>query len=128
MSIETEVKAVEQKVEEVTKTVEIKVEDAVVAVENEAKKVVAEVKTEAKAATVKLTADEKLALRDLEVVFLKAQQQASAIENQMKELRSNFQAKVDEYTKRYVLDKAEYVFDGVALEFKRITSDIKKVL
>lgn len=128
MSLETEVKAVEQAVETTVEKVETKTIEEVKAVETDIKKAVTVVKADAKNLSIKLTAEEKLALRDMEVVFLKAQQQYAQLENQMKEIRNNFQAKVDEFTKKYLIDKAEYVFDGVALEFRKITADIKKAL
>lgn len=128
MSVETEVKAVEQTVEATIEKVETKAVEEVKAVEADLTKGVTAVKADVKNLSIKLTAEEKLALRDMEVVFLKAQQQYAQLENQMKEIRNNFQAKVDEFTKKYLIDKATYVFDGVALEFRRITQDIKKEL
>jgi len=110
MSVETEIEKVETEVKE------------------ETAKIVNEVKAAVKETFVRLTAEEKLALRELEVSFLKAQAQYTQLEKHLKEISTTFQSKVDEYTKKYFIDKAEYVFDGVALEFRKITQDIKKEL
>jgi copper chaperone CopZ len=108
MSVETEVKAVEAEV--------TKVEGVVFA---EAKKVVEEVKAEVKKLTQALTAEEKLAIREIEVVYLKAQGQIQSLSQTTQKAQADFTKIIENLTKKYAVDPAEWLFDNVELIFKR---------
>jgi copper chaperone CopZ len=108
MSVETEVKAVEAEV--------VKVEGEVIA---EVKKVVEEVKAEVKQAIVTLTAEEKLAIREIEVVYLKAQGQIQSLSQATQKAQADFTKIVEDLTKKYLISPSEYVFDNVSLLFRK---------
>lgn len=98
-------------------------EDAVKAVKGEAKKVeeavVAKVE-EVKAAIVSLTGDEKFLLRDIELEYLKAQMEIQRLSKITESKSKDYQTAVDGLLKKYLLDKAEYIFDGTKLAFNKI--------
>lgn len=113
MSIETviegEVKAVETKAENVA--------EAVVA---EAKKIEGEVVAAIKAAVVQIKTEEKLFLREAELEFLKANMEIQRIQKIAEGKSKEYQTFVENLFKTYVLDKAEYVFDGSVNAFKKL--------
>jgi hypothetical protein len=106
MSIETviegEVKAVETKVETVAAAVVAKVEEKV------------------KAALVQISTEEKLALRELELEYLKAQTQIQQLAKITEEKSKGYQTLVESLFTKYLVTKAEYVFDGAVNAFKKL--------
>jgi len=108
MSVETEVKAVEAKVEAVVSEVKV-----------EATKLVEEAKAEVKKLTQELTAEEKLGIREIENTYLKAQIEIQRLSQITQNAQKNFTATVENLTKKYLINPAEMVFDNVELIFKR---------
>lgn len=108
MNLQEEVKAVETKVEEVAGEVKV-----------EATKLVEEVKTEVKKLTQELTTEEKLFIRETENKYLKAQIELNRLSQIAGQAQRDFSSKVEELTKRYLLNPAEYIFDNVELIFKK---------
>ena len=106
---------VEKVVEEVKAEVK-KVEGEVVA---EATKVVEEVKTEVKKVLQELTAEEKLAIREIENEYLKAQMEIQRLSQITKDAQKKFTDTVESLVKRYGVEPATWLFDNVALVFKR---------
>lgn len=127
MSIETEVKSVEVAVEGEVKKVEAEVSTEVNKAETEVKTVAEAVVTEVKkaeekvkAAFVQITAEEKLYLRETELEFLKAQMEIQRL-SKITEAKSEAYTKyVEQLFTKYVLTKAEYVFDGAVAQFKKL--------
>ena len=101
MSIETEVKAEVVKVAE-----EVKAE--VVKVAEEVKKI-----------TQELSAEEKLAIREIENGYLKAQIEINRLTQITQKAQKDFESTVKALTTKYVIDPADWLFDNVALIFKR---------
>lgn len=95
------------------------IEEAVKAVEE----LPAEVKQEVEKAVEKteqtLTAEEKLALRELELAFLKLQTQAKAVQDELASTQKAYQTKVETLMKQYELDIKTFVFDGMHLIFRK---------
>jgi hypothetical protein len=117
MSIETEAKTIEgevvaaaEKVGEEVKTV--------------AEKVVEEVKPVAKAAVVHITAEEKLILADAELEFMKASQQIQQLQKATEAKREEYQKAVEGFLQKYLISKADYVFDGVKREFQLVSKKL----
>jgi prophage antirepressor-like protein len=112
MSEETVVKAVEEKVEAVVE-----------AVKEEAKSVAEAVKTEVAPEVQKTTqvisVDERLFIRELENSYLKAQMEISKLSQVTQGAQAKFTAKVEELTKKYAVDPAEWVFDNIELVFRK---------
>jgi hypothetical protein len=116
--VETVVKAVEAEV--------TKVEGEVVA---EVKKIEADarcfpcespsVKAEAKKLTQVLSADEKLMIREVENSYLKAQMEIQRLSQITQKAQQDFTKIVEDLTRRYLLNPAEWLFDNVSLEFKK---------
>jgi galactokinase len=109
MSIETEVKAVETAVE-----------GEAVKIEGEVKAEVAKVEEKTKAALVQVSTDEKLFLSDAELEFLKAQMEIQRLSKIADAKSKQYADYVEGLFKKYLLDKAEYVFDGAARLFKKL--------
>jgi len=113
MNVETEVKAVEAKVE---------------AVASEVKAEVVKVAEEVKAAVVRteqaLTAEEKLALREIEVEYLKAQMQIQALSQTTQNAQKRFTSTVEALGKKYVIDPAVLAFDNVEMKFKTLAQKL----
>jgi predicted DsbA family dithiol-disulfide isomerase len=123
-NVETEVgKAITDAV----KATEGEAKSLVQAVEDEAKKVETEVKTEVaklepavKAATVKIKAEESLVLREAELEYLKSQMEIQRLSKVAEAKSKEYTAYVEKLFKTYVLDKAEYAFDGAVNIFKKL--------
>jgi hypothetical protein len=135
MSVETEVKAVEQKtVAEVAK-VEADAKAEVAKVEADAKTVaeavVANVKDEvakdelkAKEAVVQTTTDEKLFLREAELEYLKAQMEIQRLSKLAEAKSKAYMDFIESLYKKYAITKAEYIFDGGVNAFKAIENKL----
>jgi hypothetical protein len=109
MSIETEVKAVETKMEAVAAEVVAEV-----------KKVVEEVKPAVVRLKQEITTEEKLAIREIENEYLKAQMQINALSQTTQNAQKKFTSTVEALAKKYVINPAELVFDNITLEFKKL--------
>jgi hypothetical protein len=86
----------------------------------EVKEVVAEAKAEVKKTVQELSTDEKLALREIEVVFLKAQADFIRAQQVITETQKKYTAILDTITKKYVIAPAEWTWDAVKLEFNKL--------
>ena len=115
MSIETEVKAVEAEVVKV----EGEVKTEVVKVAEEVKAEVVKVEGEVKKLTQELTADEKLAIREIENAYLKAQIEINRLSQITKEAQQKFTTTVEGLAKKYVLNPVEWAFDNIELIWKK---------
>ena len=115
MELENEIKAVEQKAEAVV--AEVKTE--VVKVAEEVKAEVVKVEGEVKKLTQELTADEKLAIREIENAYLKAQIEINRLSQITKEAQQKFTTTVEGIAKKYVLNPVEWAFDNIELIWKK---------
>lgn len=116
---ETLVQEVEAKVEAVAaevKTEAVKVEGEVV---SEVKAIVPDVKAEVAKIIQELSAEEKLAIREVENAYLKAQIEIQRLSQITKEAQQKFTTLIEGFAKKYVLNTAEWVFDNVALIWKK---------
>jgi copper chaperone CopZ len=102
------------------------VETVVNAVEAEVKKVEGEVVAEVKAvekfveATVQaISAEEKLGIREIENTYLKAQIEINRLSTITQKAQQDFTRAVEGLTKKYVVDPAAWLFDNIALEFRK---------
>jgi hypothetical protein len=100
------------------------VETVVEEVKAEAVKLAEEVKAvvvpEAKKAVVTITDSEKLILAEAEVEYLKASAEIQRLTKITESKAKEYQSAVDSMLKKYVLDKADYLFDGVKKAFTLI--------
>ena len=108
MSIETEVKAVEAEVKAEVVKVEAEVKAEIAKVEKAVEKVLQE-----------LTAEEKLAIREIENAYLKAQMEIQRLSQITQKAQKDFTDTVEKLTKKYVVDSATWLFDNVELVFKK---------
>lgn len=102
------------------------VEGAVAAAEAQLKAVVSDVEkvaeqVEAKevAWRVDITDAEKLALRNLENEYLKAQMEIQRLSAIVQNAQKQFPVLVESFVKKYAINPAVHVFDAVELAFKR---------
>jgi uncharacterized protein YeeX (DUF496 family) len=104
------------------------VETVVEEVKAEAVKLVEEAKAvvtpEAKKIETKLSAEEALVLRTAEVDYLKSTMEIQRLTKITEEKAKQYQTAVDGYLVKRGISKAEYLFDGIALEFKKIESKL----
>lgn len=107
-ALENEVKAVELKAEAVASEVKEKVEN-----------LLGEVKAEAKKVTQELTAEEKLFIRETENAYLKAQIEINRLSQITQKAQKDFTEHVENLSKKYLLNPAEWIFDNVALIFRK---------
>jgi hypothetical protein len=110
-------------VKEVAQEVVTEVKEVVAKAEAVAGQVVKAVE---KAATVAVTDAEKLAVREMENAFLKANLEVQNLQKQievqqkiMGDAQTKFPALLEAYFKKYSLKTEEYVFDAVALLFRK---------
>jgi len=120
MSIETEMKAVEQAVEGTIAAAEGEVKTVAEAVVTETKKIEGEVKDEVKAAFVQVSTEEKLILREAELEYLKAQMEIQRLNKITESKSKEYLTYVEGLFNKYALNKAEYVFDGAVNMFKKL--------
>lgn len=105
-----------------------KIEAKVEAVAGEVKAEVVKVAEEVKAAVIKvvdkvtqeISSEEKLAIRDVENEYLKAQLQIQTLSQTTQRAQAKFTSIVEGLTKKYVVDPASWVFDNVELKFKKL--------
>jgi hypothetical protein len=104
--------------------------DVIEAVEAEVKKVEGEVVAEVKAVeavvekviekvTQELTADEKLAIREIENTYLKAQIEITRLSTITQKAQKDFTDTIEKYTKKYAVDPLVWIFDNVELIFRK---------
>jgi hypothetical protein len=117
MSVETEVKAA---VAEVEKAVEGTVEKAEGEVKAVAQSIEGQVVSKEKTAVVQIKAEEKLFLRETELEYVKAQAEIQRLTKITEEKSKQYQTFVESLFKTYVVDKAEYIFDGGINAFKKL--------
>ncbi len=100
------------------------------AVEGEAKKIEGEVVAEAKKVEAvvekvvekvlqELTTEEKLFIREIENNYLKTQMEINRLSQITQTAQRNYTVKVEELTKKYVVDPATWIFDNVELIFRK---------
>ena len=111
--------------ENTVQKVEVEVEKVVDVVGEIVEKAATEVKTEVVAEVAKaeilITDTEKLALREIENDFLKTRMEIERLEKKAAELQKRFPQVLEQLTKKYVTNPAEYVFNTLALKFDRRT-------
>lgn len=119
-AVEGTIAAVEGEVKTVADEVVAGTKEVVADVKEEAKKIEDKVEEKVKAAVVDITADEKLFLREAELEYLKAQMEIQRLQNITTAKSKEYQAFIEGLTKKYVVSKAEYVFDAVINAFKKL--------
>ncbi len=90
------------------------------AVENAVEGEVKKIEEAVKAAIVSLTGDEKFALRDIELEYLKTQMEIQRLTKVAEPKAKQYQEVVEGLMQKYALSKAEYVFDAAKLAFTKI--------
>ena len=108
MSIETEVKAVEAEVKAEVVKVEAEVKAEIAKVEKAVEKVLQE-----------LTAEEKLAIRQIENSYLKAQLEINRLSTITQKAQQDFTKTVEDLTRKYLINPVEMVFDNIELRFTK---------
>jgi hypothetical protein len=106
--------------ENVVTAVEGEVKSVAEAVVAEAAKVEEKVVEVVKAAVVQIATEEKLVLREAELEYLKSQMEIQRLSKIAEAKSTEYQNTVSGLFKKYVLDKAEYVFDGSINAFKKL--------
>lgn len=116
-----------QKVETEVKDVIAEVKDKLADVYHDAKKfetaAIAAVKTDVakvKEIVQELSGEEKLVLREIEVIFLKAQADFNKSAQTIKEAQQKYNAILDAICKKYVIIPSEWAWDNVQLLFKKL--------
>jgi len=66
-----------------------------------------------------LTAEEKLAIREIENSYLKASMEIQRLSQTTQKAQVDFTATVEHLTKKYLINPAEMLFDNVELVFKK---------
>jgi hypothetical protein len=64
-----------------------------------------------------ISTEEKLAIREIEVNYLKAQAEIQRLSQITQNAQKVFTDKVQELTKKYEIDQSKWVFDNVKLAF-----------
>ena len=100
-------------------TVIEKVKEEVKAVEVEVVRVVEAVLPEAKKLTQEITAEEKLAIREIENLYLKTQMEIQRLSQITQKAQQDFTKTIEDLVKKYVVSPAEWVFDNLKLQFTR---------
>lgn len=119
MELENEVKAIEAKAEAVVSEVKAEAVKVVEEVKTEAGKLMGEAKAELKKATQSLTSEEKLAIREIENAYLKAQVEINRLSQITQKAQKDFTNTVESLTKRYAVDPAIWLFDNAELIFRK---------
>lgn len=138
MSVETEMKAVEETVvseaKKAEETVEAETKAVVTDVVKEAEKLKDDIKAAVKRARVDITTEEKLFLRDAEAAFLRAQVEIRDFQARIKDAVTKsesatkvYTAKLDELVKKYAINKTEMMFDNLENAFKSALTNVSKL-
>jgi hypothetical protein len=85
-----------------------------------AEAVEAKVEEKAKADVVQINAEEKLALRETELEYLKSQIEIQRISKITEAKSKEYQTYVEGLFTKYGLSKTEYIFDGSGNSFKKL--------
>lgn len=120
MSVETEVKAVEQAVVAEATKVETKVKNVAEAVVADVKAEVAKVEPAVKKAVVEISTEEKLFLSDAELEFMKANLEIQRLTKITEAKSKAYMDYVEGLFKKYGLTKATHLFDGAVRAFKSL--------
>ena len=120
MSVEIEVKAVEQAVVAEATKVETEVKTVAEAVVADAKAEVEKVKAAVKKAVVEISTEEKLFLSDAELEFMKANLEIQRLTKITEAKSKSYQEYVEKLFSKYLISKTEYVFDGAVRIFKKL--------
>jgi formiminotetrahydrofolate cyclodeaminase len=125
-TLATEIQEIESKAEAVASEVKTEGVHVVEEVKAEAVKIAGDVKADFGAATKAIeatiqhiSAEEKLAIREIENTYLKAQIEINRLSQITQKAQQDFTKTVEDLTKKYVISPAEFVFDNVELAFKR---------
>ena len=89
-------------------------------VETAVEEVKAEVKSEVKKLVIELTDSEKVAMRDLEIMYFRSAQDASLVAQRMEQAKIKYQELLKAATEKYLNDAekaASYVWDEVTASF-----------
>jgi uncharacterized protein YpuA (DUF1002 family) len=105
--------SIEADIIEEAKKVETAVEDAVKPLASEAKKLVIE-----------LTAEEKLAVRDVEVGYLRMVSDATRIQQEMEKAKQRYQQLLAQYTVKYAIDPAEHAWSELTADFRAVAKKL----
>jgi hypothetical protein len=89
------------------------------AVEGEVVAEVAKVEKAVEKVLQELTAEEKLAIREIENAYLKAQMEIQRLSQITQKAQKDFTDTVEKLTKKYAIDPAIWLFDNVDLLFKK---------
>ena len=100
-------------------SVEAEVVAEVKAVEGEVVAEVAKAEKFVEAVRQELSAEEKLAIREIENAYLKAQMEIQRLSQITQKAQKDFTDTVEKLTKKYVVDPATWLFDNVELVFKK---------
>jgi type IV secretory pathway VirB4 component len=100
-------------------TIATVLEGAVKDVEIEVAKVEAAIAPVIAKLTQEITTDEKLAIREIENAYLKAQMDIQRLSQITQKAQKDYTAQVEALTKKYVVDPAIWLFDNVELIFKK---------
>jgi hypothetical protein len=95
------------------------VEGEVKAVEAEVVAVAEKAAAEVKKLTQELTAEEKLAIREIENEYLKAQMEIQRLSQITQGAQKKFTDTVETLVKKYEVSPTQWIFDNVSLIFKR---------
>jgi hypothetical protein len=92
-------------------------------VKQEVVKVAQEVKAEvvkvAEKVTQEISAEEKLAIREIENAYLKAQIEITRLTQITTKAQTDFTKTVEDLSKKYLISPTEFVFDNIKLQFTR---------
>jgi len=66
-----------------------------------------------------LSAEEKLAIREIENAYLKAQMEINRLSQVTQKAQQDFTKKVEELTRKYAVDPALWVFNNIELRFEK---------
>jgi hypothetical protein len=150
MSIETEIKAVEQDVTKdvaavvtdvkhdgdfVTSVVTQEAEKVEAGIEAELDKVAPEVKAEVqkaeaavtkieKRARIAIAVTDKLAIREIENVYLRAAQDLATAQQKMQNAQNNYRATVESFVSKYGINPVEHAWDELSASFKSVEVDL----
>lgn len=95
------------------------VETVVEDVKQEVIQVVEEVKAVAKKVAPEISAEEKLVIREIENSYLKSQIEIQRLSQITQKAQADFTKTVEDLTKRYAIDPAQWLFDNVTLSFRK---------
>jgi flagellar biosynthesis/type III secretory pathway protein FliH len=93
------------------------VQKAVAEVKTEAEKLAEAVKAGVEKGLVELELADKFVVRDIENTFLKTQAEFNRLQQNLQAIQKQFPELVEKFSKKYLLDPAEWAFDAARLAF-----------